>query len=589
VGHLLLLYLVHAYAHIDKRKGGAKVEILELKNVSFSYPDGTAAIKNVTLRIQRGEFIVIAGSSGSGKSTLLQLVKREIQPVGHLVGEIAYKGIPLDEQDPGRLAEEMGMIFQDPENQIVMDEVWQELAFGLENIGYHTSEIRKRVAEMVNFFGLESLLLRKTNELSGGQKQTVNLASVLLMQPQVLLLDEPTAQLDPIAAKEFLQMIQRLNEELGMTIVLVEHRLEEVFSLADRIFLMKDGGIAYGGNPLDVIDEVWRAQDKQFMPYVPSISKLYLAIENDIPICRAAASQIPLSVKEGRQWVQNNLSNRTVDDFLLHPRNEEKSQEAETKLLEIKDVIFQYQREGQPVLSQLNLSLRQRDFLAVVGGNGAGKTTLLQVAAGLLTPKKGNVRFRGEKIKRIPLTDRYRSIGYLAQNPKLYFVHDTVKKELDYIVERYDLQEADYQSIIRKLGIEHILAKHPYDCSGGEQQKAALAGLLLTKPALLLMDEPTKGLDPVSKEELAHILQELRLSGITIMMVTHDLEFAAHFATRCAMLFDGAITSEGTPIEFFQGNFFYTTVINRIFRNVMPSAITYEEVLARWPHTVSLS
>ncbi|WCK56605.1 energy-coupling factor transporter ATPase [Aneurinibacillus sp. Ricciae_BoGa-3] len=563
------------------------MEILELKNVSFSYPDGTAAIKNVTVHIQPGEFIVVAGSSGSGKSTLLKLIKKEIQPVGVLEGEISYKGVPLNEQHPQRLAEEMGMIFQDPENQIVMDEVWQELAFGLENMGLHTGEIRKRVAEMANFFGMESLLARKTHELSGGQKQMVNLASVLLMQPKILLLDEPTAQLDPIAAKEFLQIIQRLNEELGMTIVLVEHRLEEVMPLADRVFLMKDGALAYQGKSADVMDAIWQVQDELFMPYVPSIAKLYLTMQDQELITPSSASEIPLSVKEGRQWLHQSLADAFVQDYDLHTERQKKSPKAQPNLLEIKDVIFEYERKGQPVLSQLNLTLRKQDFLAVVGGNGAGKTTLLKVAAGLLTPHKGGVRFRGEKIKRIPLTDRYRFIGYLAQNPKLYFVHDTVERELHYIVERYKLTEADYQPIMKKLGIEQILTKHPYDCSGGEQQKAALAGLLLTKPELLLLDEPTKGLDPVSKEELAQILQKLRLSGISIMMVTHDLEFAARYATRCALLFEGAITAEGTPQEFFQGSFFYTTVINRIFRHIMPSAITFEEVLDRWHHTVS--
>ncbi|HJV45167.1 MAG TPA: energy-coupling factor transporter ATPase [Bacillota bacterium] len=551
--------------------------ILEMKDVSFSYPDKTLALQHISIQIEPGECTVIGGASGSGKSTLLRMLKREVQPVGLVTGEILYDGIPLQHQDLSRMAQEVAMIFQDPENQIVMDEVWQELAFGLENLGYSSAVIRKRVAEIVSFFGLEELLHRKTYELSGGQKQMVNLAAVLLMQPKVLLLDEPTSQLDPIAAREFLQMVKRLNEELGMTVILVEHRLEDVFALGDRVILMDSGCIHYEGTVQQAIDQVWRAQDCLFLPYLPTISQLYLTVQK-------GSGMIPTSVKEGRQWLQREILDCFSKPQGLKESSTSSQEEAITTLLQLKNIDFRYQRDGKPILTSLNLSLYENDFFVVVGGNGAGKTTMLQVAAGLLKPLSGMVKLQDKKLAKIPPKERYQIIGYLAQNPKLYFVHDTVAAELQHVIQNHGLDISKYEldELISRLGIHHLLEKHPYDCSGGEQQKIALAGVLLGKPKILLIDEPTKGLDPISKKEFAEILNGLRQNGVSILMVTHDIEFAASYATRCAMLFNGEIISEDKPGPFFKGNFFYTTVLNRIFREHLPSAITYEEVLAQW-------
>ncbi|UOF92596.1 energy-coupling factor transporter ATPase [Fodinisporobacter ferrooxydans] len=578
--------------------------VLEMRNVSFSYPDGTQALIDINLRLDPGDCVVICGASGSGKSTLLQMLKREIQPVGLATGEIQWDGLPFAEQELARTAQEIGMIFQDPENQIAMDEVWQELAFGLENMGLSTDDIRKRVAEIVHFFGIEDLLDRKTHELSGGQKQMVNLAAVLLMQPKILLLDEPTAQLDPIAAREFLQMMQRLNEELGMTIVLAEHRLEDVFALADRVLVMEHGQIKYEGTPKEVIRHIFHVDDTRFLPYLPSIAKLFLESlpENRINPS-VQAMQIPVSVKEGRQWLLKmgniRLGTEHSEVHLKLHRNVHRKEhfkkysdqqtDLSSVLLELKHVYFQYQRDAKLVLADLNLSMQQQEWLAIVGGNGAGKTTLLQAAAGLLTPQKGTVTWQGKKLKKLPERERYQVIGYVAQNPKLYFVHDSVEQELRHVMQRFPerITEQDVQHMIARLRIASILQKHPYDCSGGEQQKVALAGVLLTKPQILLLDEPTKGLDPLSKLEFAQILEGFRQEGVAILMVTHDIEFAAAYATRCAMLFHGEITAEGTPREFFQGNYFYTTVIQRLFQNILPTAVTYEEVLAHWRGVVS--
>jgi energy-coupling factor transport system ATP-binding protein len=549
---------------------------IELNQVHFTYPtETTAALSDVSLTIEQGEFIVLCGPSGCGKTSLLRLLKKEIRPTGSLQGEVRFEGRLLDDMSPIDSIRAIGMVFQDPENQIVMDDVWQELVFGLENLRYPTSVMRKKVAELVHFFGLENILQRKTHELSGGQKQILNLASILLLQPRVILLDEPTAQLDPIAAREFLQLVTQLNQEFGMTIVMVEHRLEDTFPLADRIILMSKGRIVNQGKPKEVAQKIWKAQDPTFLPYLPAISQLYLEC-----IPSGQTSAIPLTVKEGRQWLQSQ-----TDLPIMAEKGKIKAVKVHVSpLFEAKNIQFQYEKQGPTVLNRLSLQIHKGDFLAILGGNGAGKSTLLQALAGLLIPQKGKILYAGQKVQSIKPDIRYKEIGYLAQNPLLYFIHDTISEDLLHVATRLGIKdsEKEIERLLQRLGIVSLLSKHPHDISGGERQKAALAGILLAKPNVLLIDEPTKGLDPVSKEELGQLLGELNEQGITIVMVTHDLEFAARYTNRCALLFEGEFTSDGVPHEFFQDNYFYTTTISRMTRGLIPNAITREEVLTEW-------
>jgi len=541
--------------------------ILECKQLNFSYPEEPKeTLSELSLSIQEGEFLVLAGPSGCGKSTLLQLLKKEIQPFGTQSGEIIYAGKAIEEYPPAQLTKDIGLVFQDPENQIVMDVVLQELVLGLENMGVPMDEMRRRVAELVHFFDLEPLLHAKTDTLSGGQKQLLNLASVLLLRPRVLLLDEPTAQLDPIAAKELIQIIYRLNQEFGLTIVLVEHRLEEVFPLADRVILMQQGQIHCEGSPRKVIEQVWKSGNQELITYLPSIARLYLEMD-------PYKEHIPLTVKECKAWAKQ----------VLKPVNS--VQETEDRsldvLLEIKEVFYQYSRQTPWVLEDLSLQIHQGDYLAILGGNGAGKSTLLKLLGGLLSPQKGKVLLCKQNIKKLKKSEFYQKIGYLPQDPMLFFVRETVEQELIASADRSG--QADPMKAVNeltsRLGLDNILNRHPHDCSGGERQKAALACLLLGHPEVLLLDEPTKGLDPVSKKQLASLLQDLHTQGITLVIVTHDVEFAAQYASRCALLFDGGIASLGTPQEMFSGNVFYTTAVSRAVRNVLPSMITCEEVL----------
>ncbi|XQY91372.1 ABC transporter ATP-binding protein [Metabacillus sp. HB246100] len=544
---------------------------LDAENVSFAYPDETEKVlHNLSFTVERGEFIVLCGPSGSGKSTLLRLLKREIAPHGVKEGEIRLDNHLISHSHSSeQLIRDIGMVFQDPENQIVMEHVLDELVFGLENMGATTEEMRKKVAEIVHFFGIESLLHRKTHELSGGQKQLVNLASVLLLEPKLLLLDEPTAQLDPIAAREFIAMLQTMNEEFGMTIIIAEHRLEELFGLADKALFLEKGELVIYDTPRNVIGHIGGKEETEMVHYLPSSARLFLEQDR-----RKRNEQIPLSVKEGKQWL-NGLE--------IAEKQQENEQQASTyskPFMSLTSVDFQYSKSTPKILQDLSLSIFEGEWLSIVGANGTGKSTLLKVMAGLLKPQRGSILFDGKKLKK----QQPKQIGYLPQNPKLFFVHETIEEELKSSLANHNIVDPKkWLELMEIFQLEQLLNRHPYDVSGGEIQKAALAGVMLANPKLLLIDEPTKGLDPAMKRQFGQLLKHLQHQGVTIVMVTHDIEFAALFSTRCAMMFQGEITMEAPSKTFFSGNAFYTTVCNRITRGShAPEIVTVEEARGKW-------
>ncbi|WP_223587810.1 ABC transporter ATP-binding protein [Neobacillus bataviensis] len=534
---------------------------IELNKVTFSYPDCLEpAIRDISLKINKGKFVVLFGPSGSGKSTLLRLLKKEIQPHGVLLGEISINGVPIEETTG--LSKEIGFVFQDPENQIVADDVLHELVFGLENIGLKTNEMRNRLAEMVHFFGAEPLLHRKSHELSGGKKQQINLASVLLMQPDILLLDEPTAQLDPVSSREFLDMLKRLNEEFGMTIIMAEHRLEEIFTLADEIIMMEKGQILFSGEPREVLPQIWNSKNQAFVPTIP---RLFLS--------QKCSGIVPLTVKEGRNWVQESSAFFSEEPKKLeYPIGDER--------IGLKNLSFRYDKKNDFILNDMDFSLAKGEFYALLGGNGSGKSTFLKILAGLVKPEMGKILVNKKKTKIMKNSEFINLIGYLPQNPKLFFIQDSIEKEIQYTMKHWELNNVhEVDILLNNLGIKHLISSHPFDLSGGELQKAALGCLLIRKPEILLLDEPTKGLDPISKQNLADILQSLHSEGMTILMSTHDVEFAAQYATKCGMMFQGKITSEDVPSEFFKSNFFYTTMLQRIARDLQNRAVqTVSEV-----------
>ncbi|MBZ5751090.1 ABC transporter ATP-binding protein [Metabacillus rhizolycopersici] len=542
---------------------------LEAKQISFLYPEEqNRVLKDVSFTIEQGEFIVLCGPSGSGKSTLLRLMKREIAPHGRLSGEFLLGNQPLSSASKEQIAKDIGMVFQDPENQIVMDNVLEELIFGMENMGASTEEMRKRVAEIVHFFGLEGLLERETHELSGGQKQLVNLASVLLLEPKLLLLDEPTAQLDPVAAREFIGMLQTMNEEFGITVIIAEHRLEELFGIADQAIVLDKGEMIAFDSPRRVIHTLGLNPNHPMYRYLPSPARLYIEHTANMK-----SEDIPLSVKEGKNWLKHHrieAMNQVQTDSNYHE-----------ELLKLKQIDFQYSKDTNKILNALSLTVYEGEWLSIVGANGTGKSTLLKIMAGLEKVQRGAVIYKGKKVKRQQPTE----IGYLPQNPKLFFIQDSIEAELSEIIHFHQMETGQKRmdELLTLFQIEELKNRHPYDVSGGEMQKAALAGVLLPNPKLLLVDEPTKGLDPEAKERFGELLTSLQEQGVTIVMVTHDIEFAAKYATRCAMMFQGAITVEAPSKSFFQGNAFYTTVINRMTRGSnVPDVLTVEEARTSW-------
>ena len=556
------------------------MEIFSINKVSFQYPEQTEKVLDqVSLSVKEGEFAVICGPSGCGKTTLLRLLKKELSPVGSKTGEIFYNGQSLEEWDERTLIEQIGFVMQDPDNQIVMDEVMQEIVFALENLGYSNFEMRKRVAELVHFFGMEGLLRQKPSELSGGQKQMINLLSVLLLKPRVLLLDEPTSQLDPIAAKELIIMLERLNKEMGLTIIMIEHRLEDLFAVADKVYLMESGRIVHEGNSKKFIHSLYEQGDERSIAYVPTISRLYMEVE-----CNPQMEKIPLTVKEGREWIASEKR-----DF----RQESKQNEVEKSIpiLHVKDVYYQYEKKAPYILKSFSFQIQKGELVALVGGNGSGKTTALKMCIGSLKPQRGHVRINGKDAHKLKGKELYNKLAYLPQNPRSYFVHNTIDKEMKEAAKRYEIEDAEevITELLNVFGIKHLRFRHPHDCSGGEIQRAALACMLIGNPEMLFIDEPTKGLDPYSKKRFSEVLYELYKKGMTIIMVTHDIEFAARIANRCAMMFDGEITVDGTPNQLFKGNYFYTTTINRITRlSQVNEVLTLEEAIQAWPVRVNI-
>ncbi|MFC5402226.1 ABC transporter ATP-binding protein [Cohnella soli] len=534
---------------------------LELRNLTFYYPGAAEpAVEEASLSVPAGQFVVLCGPSGSGKSTLLRLLKREVSPGGRIGGSIEFGGLSLGEWPARELAATIGLVMQNPDNQLVVDTVEHELAFGMENFGLERDEMRRRMAEMAGFFGLEPLLGRKTDELSGGQKQTVNVAAALLLRPRVLLLDEPLAQLDPLAARELLGMIKRLNDEWGITVIMSEHRIDDLLPLADKVVRMERGRIVFDGEAREFVREAWRRADDAWTSALPSITRWALEANT------SAAARPPLTVKEARGWLTSAAAE-------ARPAAHAKAAASPSPALLIaKELFFAYDKRSPAVLRGLEWDVRAGDWTALFGGNGSGKSTLLQLLAGLREPQRGSVACPAKTLKslaRLKPKERFAEIGYLAQNPVLHYAHDSLLGDLVHAASRAGAGEAGRAEVAARamadrLGIAHLLSRHPHDMSGGEQQLGALAITLLGKPKLLLLDEPTKGLDPLAKRILGEHLRQIHQEGTTLAMATHDVEFAAAYANRCALLFHGEIVADCEPEAFFRGNLFYATPLHRL-------------------------
>jgi len=537
----------------------------QIKDLTFSYPTAKAkkSLDGVSLSIEKGEYIVLCGKSGSGKTTLLRQLKSVLAPHGKKQGEILFNGTPLEQVSQRDQSAKIGYVMQNPDDQIVTDKVWHELAFGLESLGYDQKTMRARVAEMACYFGIADWFHRDVANLSGGQKQLLNLASIMAMQPEVLILDEPTSQLDPIAASDFLNTVRKINIELGTTVIITEHRLEDIFPYADRAIVMDGGKVIADDTPRNIGKLLYEQKNDMFAA-MPTPVRVFYGAEG--------AGDCPLTVREGRTWLSKTYPKPKVNAL----PTEELDDEIENPVLSLKELWFRYEKDSPDVLRGVSAEVPTGTLYAIVGGNGAGKSTTLKAVCGICKPYRGKVKVFGKPVEKYKANELFGGcLAMLPQDPKSLFVKKTVREDLSEMTK----DEKKIAEIAAVCEIDNLLDSHPYDLSGGEQQRSALAKVLLTNPKLLLLDEPTKGIDSFFKEKLAAILCKLKEQGITIVMVSHDVEFCAKYADMVSMFFDGQILTTDTPRRFFGNNSFYTTAANRMSRHVFSMAVTAEDVV----------
>ena len=497
---------------------------LELKNFTFTYALGDSpALENVSAGIQRGDFCVIAGRSGSGKTTLLKCLKPSVAPAGRRSGEILFEGADIGSLSKRDAAEKIGYVAQRPDEQLVCDTVRHELAFGMLNLGYGMEEAKLRSAEVCEFFGISDLYRKKTAELSGGEKQLVNLAAVMTLSPSVLLLDEPEAQLDPVSKNRLFDALARLNLETGVTVIIACHRLEGLLNLATRLIYLENGRAVFAGDPKRAVKTL---DDDNFIKSLPAPARL----GRDMP-----EDRIPLTVRDAKRL---GLSFRVESG---ERRAEIAVDCSESPAVEVRRVYYRYDRKDEYILNGVTAAFPKGKITAVTGGNGAGKSTLLKVLAGLLKPQSGKVKY--------PAFEAQNAIGYLPQDPLPLFAEKTVGAEFS-----KKRGGAKYSYIAAGL-----LDRNPADLSGGELQRAALALVMSAEPDILLADEPVKGADSLFRGELGELLRQLCDDGKTVIAVSHDLDFCRRYADLCAFLFDGEIVAFAPADKFFEDRIYYTT------------------------------
>ncbi len=548
------------------------MDLFSIEDLTFSYPTAgdRLSLDHVNLNIQAGEYLAICGKSGSGKTTLLRHLKTVLTPHGKHSGQVIFSGTPLNETDLRTQSARIGFVMQNPDSQIVTDKVWHELAFGLESLGTDQQTMRLRVAEMASYFGIQSWFHRDTSSLSGGQKQLLNLASIMAMQPDVLILDEPTSQLDPIAASDFLNTVRKINRELGTTIILTEHRLEDVLHGADRMVVMENGRVLTVAPPRKAGQILWEKKSEMFSA-MPSPMQVFFGMGKTTENC-------PLTVREGRGFLSDSFAHASLTQTALDPGPV--YEEPSHPILSAHELWYRYEKNSPDVLKGASFSVEAGSIFAIVGSNGAGKSTLLRSLCGIGKPYRGKILLHGKKLDKYSTKELFReNLAMLPQDPQSLFVKKTVREDLEEMMENGPKRAEKITAIAEICQIDSLLENHPYDLSGGEQQRAALAKVLLTDPKVLLLDEPTKGLDSFFKKKFAQILLRLKSQGVTILMVSHDVEFCAAYADTVSMFFDGQILTTNTPKRFFSGNSFYTTAANRMSRHIFENAVTSEDLI----------
>ena len=536
--------------------------MIEVKNLTFIYPTAEQpALRDVSFAIERSEFCVLCGKSGCGKSTLLRQLKKNLIPYGERSGFALYNGTEIAALSDRVNASEIGFVQQNPDNQLVTDKVWHELAFGLESLGLDNQSIKRRVAEMASFFDIQTWFRKNVSELSGGQKQLLNLASIMAMQPKVLILDEPTSQLDPIAAGEFLKIVYRINRELGTTVIISEHRLEELFTMADKVLVMDEGKLIACGTPWKIGNFLAGDASTQRHPMfygLPAVMKLYSHCRTaGLPTFLREGKEIaPLTIRDGRLWLEQIFGEpetRAIDKNAERQRSraDKKAQKVESKqsaehIITVQDVWFRYSRESGDVLRGLSFDVRAGEFFCLLGGNGVGKSTTLKILSGMAQPQSGSVTIDGIKVKKEGLKQLFEGrLAMLPRNPQALFTEITVEEELLealYYEDGTDAEKVDaIERMLQLMEIEHLRKAHPYDLSGGEQQRLVIARALLNDPQVLLADEPTGNLDPVTAEGIMQLFEEIACRGCAVVMSTHNTALIENHPARAILFSQGKI------------------------------------------------
>lgn len=524
------------------------MELLKIKDLSFSYADETdKVLSNINIEVNSGDFVIICGESGSGKSTLLKMIKRELQPKGHMTGKILLSGKSQESLSDKESFTKAGFVFQNPDNQIVTDKVWHEMTFGLENMELTQNEMQRRMAEMSVFMGIEPWLEKRTDELSGGEKQKLNIASVVAMRPELLLLDEPVSQLDPIAAEEIIQIIKKINQEFGITIIIAEHNLDDMLECADKVGILNNGSMVMWGSTDEVISKM--KCDDGILSEMPAEVRIFKGLK--------AEGKCPLSIKGAKEYLVDNYKANAI---AVEKNNADNDYES---VFRIKNISFRYKRNGKNILDDISLNLNKGEIYSILGNNGSGKTTLLKVMAGIYKPYTGRVI--DSKIRK----------AYLPQNPQMLFVKNSLYEDYSEITDNNE----EIHNVLNIVGLSMYAERHPYDLSGGQQQAAAIGKLLLTKPDIMFLDEPAKGMDAGGKRVIGKILNELKQSGTTIVIVTHEIEFAAEYSDRCGLFFNHRIIAQDDVRSFFSKSDFYTTRAHKIGKQQFGDVISCKEII----------
>jgi energy-coupling factor transport system ATP-binding protein len=525
--------------------------IIEVESLSYKYPNAEVpALKGIDLSIEAGEFVLLTGPSGCGKTTLSRCLNGLIPHFyrGELKGNAIVNGLDIRENPTYKLALQIGLIFQNPDNQIFALTVEKDVAFGLENLGTEKKKMKEDINWALGATGIVNLRNRGTHELSGGQKQRLAIASILAMRPKILVLDEPTSFLDPLGAERIFKVLDQLNKEHGITIILIEHRVDLATKYIDKVILLREGELWDAGPP----EKVFLNEETRLAGVgVPKLVELTKRLNergvkfNGIPLSpESFLEKMDPHIFTLKSMVSTKKAHQDLDEFVGQHRS--------SPIIRVDGISFSYP-SGIEALRGVSLDIHRGEFLAIMGENGAGKTTLVKHLNGLLRPQEGRVLLDGTDIADMSVAALARRIGLVFQNPDDQLFSENVEAEISFALKNFGFEEEVVSKrvnwALNLLDIDKYRNSSPFILSGGERKRVALASVLAWDPDVVVLDEPTIGQDYAQKEKLRHFLMQLRTQGKTTIIVTHDVEFVAECQPRIILMADGLVIADGTTKE----------------------------------------